>query len=192
MKALLLPLLAGMLLLVIYAYLWPFSRLVARRWVWLYTRRLSHEAQKERADDAEGFYDSWETELQKQNYKPSEIGVRILGNVAAGAASDALWRWEVGGGPRYAAWAGAVAVEIWRRKSQRAIDRLLVIASGTFTILFFVTTTHDFFGGMWSQPILLLLLMFVVMAYAMLVSVGKVIQSLLEFRNLIRESQDRD
>ncbi len=30
------------------------------------------------------------------------------------------------------------------------------------------------------------------MAYAMLVSVGKVIQSLLEFRNLIRESQDRD
>jgi len=78
MKALLLPLLAGMLLLVIYAYLWPFSRLVARRWVWLYTRRLSHEAQKERADDAEGFYDSWETLLF------ANLGLPALGEATAG------------------------------------------------------------------------------------------------------------
>ncbi len=161
-------------------------------WVWAYTRRLPREAQEDRASDTAAFYHEYEGDLASGHAVPLVVGLLLLKTILRGVPSDVLWRWEVGRGPRYAAWAGAVAVELWRRKSQRTIDRLLVIASGPFTIVFFVTTTHDLFGGMWTQPIVLLLLMFVIMACAMLVSVGKVIQSLLEFRNLIRKTQDRD
>ncbi len=92
MRALLFQVAGGVLLLTLYAYALPLAQRIARCWVWVYTCRLPPAMQRDRADDATAFYREWESELVRQGHKAGEIGVRVVGNVVAGAWHDVAWR----------------------------------------------------------------------------------------------------
>ncbi len=103
MRPILLAPIMGLILWALRRFALPFARLVARRWVWLHTRRLPTEVQEAKAADAAAFYYEWEGDLLKQGHNAGAIGPRLLVNVIRGVWGDVMWRWEIDLGAAVAA-----------------------------------------------------------------------------------------